>query len=264
MAEVVRVSAGTSERCVLVVEDDAPIRTMLADLLGDAGYGVIQAGNGREGLSRLHEQQPDLIVLDLMMPSMTGWEFLDRAREELQRLNVPVMILSAIQGKSDYPNTLGVDAWFTKPLDIPRFLRAAERLAGTPQTVQQNDGPESVGSARVLVIEDEPLIRDLLTEQLGTEGYIAEGVGSLARARASIKVMRPDVILLDLMLPIEDGWTFLRARQADAQMARIPVIAISAAPHVRLREAKQLGANAFLSKPFDQDALTVLIRSFVG
>jgi DNA-binding response OmpR family regulator len=115
---------------VLVVEDDFPIRAMLSDLLSDAGYGVVEADNGREALHCLREQQPDLVVLDLMLPAMSGWEFLNRAREQLERVHVPVMIVSAIDGRSDYPAALGVADWFTKPLDIPRFLDAVERLAG--------------------------------------------------------------------------------------------------------------------------------------
>ena len=121
-------------RHVLVVEDDVPIRAMLVDLLRDAGYGVDEADSGRAALSRLREQQPDLIVLDLMMPAMSGWQFLDRAREQLDHFNVPVMIVSAIEGRSDYPSTLGAAAWFTKPLDIPRFLRAVDQLAERPHS----------------------------------------------------------------------------------------------------------------------------------
>jgi DNA-binding response OmpR family regulator len=125
------VSASTERgaRNVLVVEDDLPIRTMLADLIGDAGYRVVAADNGRDALEQLRDAQPHLVVLDLMLPAMSGWQFLDRARDYLDRLNVPVMIVSAIDGRSDYPSTLGVAAWFTKPLDIPRFLRSVELLS---------------------------------------------------------------------------------------------------------------------------------------
>jgi CheY-like chemotaxis protein len=114
---------------ILVVEDDAPIRSMLVDLLSDAGYSTTEVNTGVEALGWLGEHQPDLLVLDLMMPAMSGWEFLSRSRE-LDRLNVPVIILSAIDGRSDYPSLLGATAWFTKPLDIPRFLGVVERLAG--------------------------------------------------------------------------------------------------------------------------------------
>jgi CheY-like chemotaxis protein len=246
-----------------VVEDDAPIREMLAELLSDAGYVVLEATNGREALDRLREQRPDLVVLDLMLPSMSGWQFLDRAREHLKRLKVPVMILSAIDGRSDYPSTLGVAAWFTKPLDTPRFLSAVEDLAGTPHSPRKAHSKERSRSARVLIVEDEAPIRFVLREQLDAEGFVTEAVGTTVEARYQIERQRPDLILLDLMLPIEDGWTFLRSRQVDPMLASIPVVAISAAAHGRLLEAKELGADAWLSKPFELDALTALVRSFV-
>jgi CheY-like chemotaxis protein len=246
-----------------VVEDDDPIREMLAELLTNAGYGVIEANTGREALDRLREQQPDLVVLDLMMPAMSGWQFLDRARPQLQRLNVPVMIVSAIDGRSDYPSTLGVAAWFTKPLDIPRFLGAVEHLAGKPHSPRTTQSRERSTPVRVLIVEDEAPIRYVLREELDAEGFVTEAVGSTVEARYHIQRQRPDLILLDLMLPIEDGWTFLRARQADAELASIPVVAISAAAQGRLLEAKELGADAWLTKPFELDALTALVRSFV-
>jgi DNA-binding response OmpR family regulator len=225
---------------------------------------VIEASSGVEALNRLKEQQPDLIVLDLMLPAMSGWEFLDRSRPELDRLNLPVMIVSAIDGKSDYPSTLGVAAWFTKPLDITRFLSAVERLAGSAHRRGRNRSLEWAPPPRVLIVEDEVTIRDLLQEHFTSEGFASEAVETVAEARQRIETRRPDLILLDLMLPREDGWTFLRSRQSDATLASIPAVALSSAPHSRLVEAKDLGADAFLSKPFDLDALTALIRSFVG
>jgi CheY-like chemotaxis protein len=249
---------------VLVVEDDVPIRVMVTDLLSDAGYGVTEAQTGHEALSRLHERRPDLIVLDLMLPGMSGWEFLDRAREQLARAKIPVMIFSAIHGKSDYPATLGVAAWFTKPLDIPRFLGAVEQLAGVPHFAHTKRSPLSSTSARILIVEDESTIRDLVTEQLDGAGYMTDAVGSTTEAWQRIDAHRPDLILLDLMLPVEDGWTFLHRRRDDTLLASIPVVVISAAPHARLLEAKTIGADAFLSKPFDLEALTALVRSFVG
>jgi DNA-binding response OmpR family regulator len=247
-----------------VVEDDEPIRAMLAELLSDAGYRVIEAANGKEALRRLSEHRPDLIVLDLVLPRMSGWEFLDRSREQLDRLNLPVMIVSAIEGKSDYPSALGVAAWFTKPLDIPRFLSAVERLAGSPYRRSRLRAVGSSFMARLLIVEDEGPIGDLLKEHFETEGFQPELVTSLTDARQRIEAEPPDLILLDLMLPDEDGWAFLKSRKGDPMLQAIPTVAISSAPHQRLIEAKNFGADAFLSKPFDLDALTALVRSFVG
>jgi DNA-binding response OmpR family regulator len=246
-------------RHVLVVEDESAIRTMLAELLQHEGYAVIEAGDGREALHRLREQRPDLIILDLMLPGMSGWEFLNQSREQRDRANVPVVILSAIEGRTDYPGTLGVAAWFTKPLDVPRFLSSVEQLAGG---VPPNLPVDRSKRPRVLVIEDDYAIRGMLEEHLGHEGYAVETVETIAGGLERIAIRVPDVILLDLMLPRLDGWTFLRQRQDDPALSSIPVLVISAAPQQRLLEAKQLGADGFLSKPFDLGVLNALVRSF--
>jgi CheY-like chemotaxis protein len=116
---------------VLVVEDDAAIRVMLSDLLNDAGYAVLEASTGKEALRRLREQAPDVIVLDLMLPELSGWEFLNRARQQPGGLQAPVVVLSAIAGKSDYPSALGVAGWFTKPLNVDAFLSTLGRLGSS-------------------------------------------------------------------------------------------------------------------------------------
>ena len=245
-------------RHVLVVEDDWPVRAMLTELLEHAGYAVIEAGDGREALRRLREQRPDLIILDLMLPGMSGWEFLNQSREQRDHAKVPVVILSAIEGKTDYPSTLGVAAWFTKPLDNSRLLGAVEQLAGAPPLESDIDFTRR---PRVLVIEDDDGIRGMLAEELARQGYGVEGIDRIDLGAERL-ADPPDVILLDLMLPREDGWTFLRRRQDDPGLAAIPVLVVSAAPQHRLLEAKELGADGFLSKPFDPGVLSALVRSF--
>jgi DNA-binding response OmpR family regulator len=252
-------------RRVLIVEDDSAIRALLADLLQDAGYAVAEAVDGFHALEHLQYERPDLIVLDLMLPGMSGWQFLDRSRRQLEEANIPVVVLSAIKGGGDYPTSLGVAAWYTKPLDVDRFLGAVQRLAGPPQAVPQipsRSAPRAAPFPRqILIIEDEAPLQDLLTEQLECEGFAVEVASTIEAAWRRIGEDRPDLILLDLMLPGQSGWDFLRKRRSDPELQRIPVLVISAAPKDRLIEAKELGADGFLSKPFDVDVLTVLAQT---
>src|SRR5437868_10878206 len=106
-----RQTAAPSRRRVLVIENDAAIRTMLVDLLGDEGYAVIPVADGTQALETIRQQRPDVVVLDLMLPTMSGWQFLNETRDLLDRFNVPVVVVSAIDGRSDYPSMLGVAAW---------------------------------------------------------------------------------------------------------------------------------------------------------
>lgn len=112
---------------VLVVEDDAALRETVAEILADAGYAVSSAGNGREALAEAAVRHPDLILLDLMMPTMNGWQF-RAAQQKLPGLAaVPVIVMSAcsdLEGESD----LGaVAASFSKPFDVAALLEGIRR-----------------------------------------------------------------------------------------------------------------------------------------
>jgi CheY-like chemotaxis protein len=175
-----------------------------------------------------------------------------------------VVVLSAIRGQGDYPATLGVAAWFTKPLDADRFLGAIEQLADRSREGRPSGPAAGTGArTRILIVEDEVLIRTVLTEYLKEEGYAPETARSIEEAVPRIGEDPPDLLLLDLMLPGSSGWDFLRRRRDDPSLQAIPVLVLSAAPQDRLLEAKELGADGFLSKPFDLDVLGALLRSFV-
>ena len=132
-----------------------------------------------------------------------------------------------------------------------------------PVSELRTQPPRASQRARhVLVVEDESPIRAMLAELLQHAGYAVIEAGDGREALHRLREQRPDLIILDLMLPRLDGWTFLRQRQDDPALTTIPVLVISAAPQQRLLEAKELGADAFLSKPFDLGVLNALVRSF--
>jgi CheY-like chemotaxis protein len=177
---------------VLVVEDDSPIRTMLTDLLEDAGYSVTAADDGLQALEYLRHLRPHLIVLDLMMPGLSGWQLLERSRVQLTHDNIPVIVLSAIRGESDYPATMGVAAWFTKPLDVPRFLTAVDQLAGGASADRAEAEPRaSTERAHILVIEDDAPISTVVSEHLEQEGYSHATAASIEEAEDRLSEQGP-------------------------------------------------------------------------
>jgi len=198
-----------------------------------------------------------------MMPGMSGWEFLERSRASLEEGNVPVIILSAIRGAGDSPATLGVAAWFTKPLEVNGFMTAVEQLAGQSRGRSPRAAAATTDRPDILLVEDEATIGGLVVEHLDGEGYAVDIVQSVDAALERIARQSPQLIVLDLMLPGRSGWELLRWRLDDPRLAAIPVLVVSAAPQDRLLEAKKLGADGFLSKPFDFDVLAALVRSFV-
>jgi two-component system, chemotaxis family, chemotaxis protein CheY len=115
------------ERRVLVVDDDDGVRRVIGDLLEDEGYAVRRAASGQEALDLLAEWLPDLILLDLMMPIMDGWQF----RAEQRQLNgpagrVPILVLSAVRNLPTRAEALEPAALLPKPFDIDEVLATIE------------------------------------------------------------------------------------------------------------------------------------------
>lgn len=143
---------------ILVIEDDAVLRRLLRLYLGGAGYGVVEAGNGEEGLRVAYRERPDLIVLDIMMPGMDGWEVCERLR---QLCDVPILILSAKGLPRDRVRglLLGADDYVTKPFDMSELrlrvraiLRRAESSAGYDS--EYSDGHLSLRLGEGVVIRE--------------------------------------------------------------------------------------------------------------
>jgi CheY-like chemotaxis protein len=117
---------------VMVVEDDYAIRETLKELLEEEGYRVIQAANGAEALSRLRTQArdtPKLILLDLMMPVMDGWEFREAIRHDPRLNAIPVVVISADHGLEQKVSTMRVEAWLSKPFELDQLLHTVEQYA---------------------------------------------------------------------------------------------------------------------------------------
>jgi CheY-like chemotaxis protein len=107
---------------VLVVDDDDSIREVLAEVLRDEGYRVASAGNGEQALREMHEHgHPDLMLLDLMMPVMSGWELLEILQGNAELSHIPVVIVSAM-------NAPGACEHLAKPIDLDRLLATVSRL----------------------------------------------------------------------------------------------------------------------------------------
>jgi len=118
----------------------------------------------------------------------------------------------------------------------------------------------SVHHCPVLIVEDDADLRDMMAQLLSLEGFNA---ATVANGREALEYLhagdRPDVILLDLMMPVMDGWEFRRRQQADPTVSGVPVIVLSALDPAR---AADVNANAFLKKPLDFDRLLALVRGY--
>ena len=120
----------TNAAQVLVVEDDVDVATMLAELLAMEGYRVLEARDGREALEQLRAgARPDVILLDLMMPEMNGWQFRQAQLADARFAHVPVVVLSADTATQEKALALGVHFGLRKPVDFDRLLEVVSALS---------------------------------------------------------------------------------------------------------------------------------------
>jgi CheY-like chemotaxis protein len=116
-------------RRVLVVEDESGIRDALATALVDEGYEVQQAGDGRAALAVLHRWLPHVILLDLMMPVMDGWQFRSEQRQLVQARHIPIIVLSGTREMRDNAAGLGAAATIPKPFDLDTVIDRVGEVA---------------------------------------------------------------------------------------------------------------------------------------
>ena len=123
--------AGQASAHILVVDDDAAIRQTICDILESEGYSVAVAGDGRDALARIAEQQPSLVLLDLQMPVMTGWDVLTQLRQ--QGANVPVVFMTAGYRAKTEAERHNAEGHLGKPFEMDDLLRLVARFASTAQ-----------------------------------------------------------------------------------------------------------------------------------
>ena len=168
---------------ILVVDDEANIRELLTQEFTEAGYAVSTAANGRDAVAKVRTERPDLIVLDVMMPEMNGFDVAAVLKNDPATMDIPIVILSIVQDR-DRGYRVGVDRYLTKPIDTDLLFREVGAL------IEQKKSHK-----RVLVVDEDASTVRTLTDVLATRGY------SVVEARADDIVERamaeqPDIILL--------------------------------------------------------------------
>ena len=210
--------AGTdvpSGDCVLVIDDDVTARDLIADYLRQAGFAVITAAGGLEGLKRAKDHHPIAITLDVMMPDIDGWTVLAALRGDPQLADIPV-VMATIVDERRQGMTLGAIGYLTKPIDRDKLVEIMRRY-GAPS-----------GPTRVLVVEDDATQRDRARSLLEAPQWLVTEAENGRVALDRLKDTVPDVIILDLMMPEMDGFQLVAALQQHPQWRRIPVIVVTA------------------------------------
>ncbi|GIX48590.1 MAG: hypothetical protein KatS3mg131_2801 [Candidatus Tectimicrobiota bacterium] len=208
---------------VLVIDDDPNAIYLLQENLGEAGYRVIGATHAEEGLRKARQLKPYAILLDILMPHKDGWQVLHELKADAATRDIPVVLLSIVDQKA-LGYRLGAFDYLLKPVDREAILVTLRRIS--PQR------------RRLLVVDDDPQVAELVRQCLEDEPYLIEAASDGQAALEAIARQQPDVILLDLLMPRLDGFGVLAHLQRHPRHQQIPVIVLTAKPCTREEEAR--------------------------
>ena len=200
---------------VLVIDDDPDSLVLMEDYLADFGCEVLQASSGRVGLEMARTHRPDLVTLDLHMPDIDGWEVLRTLKAEPEVSHIPVVIAS-VAANEGRGRLFGAVDLLTKPIERLDLLRVLWR-----QLVNQH-------GRRVLLVDDDPEIQALLKSGLAMDNLDVHCVSNGEKALRFLERDTPAAVLLDLRMPVMDGFEFLDRMRESRYHKGLPVIAITA------------------------------------
>ena len=250
--EKVRFEAGPEgASTVLVIDDDAMVLELMKRFLSKEGYRVVTAKGGKEGLRLARELIPDVITLDVVMSKMDGWAVLSALKGDSDLANTPVIMLTIVDDKS-MGYRLGASDYLTKPINRDRLVAAVRKHAPP--------------FCRVLVVEDDAEMRELLQRFLQNEGWVVVEAQNGREALDRISENKPGLILLDLMMPTMDGFEFLEELRKHTAWLSIPVLVITA-KDLTAEERRRLDGrvNKILQKgAYSREELLAEVRDLVA
>ena len=244
---------------VIVVDDDEDARSLATAMLRDQGCDVREAACAPEAYELFGNFRPHVLITDLAMPGEDGVSLLRRVREEYGR--VPAIALSAFSGPSEIRTITagGFERHIVKPAVLSDLVSAIEDIVLRSSNEQPSSMSLDESACRsVLVVEDDMAIAIELAELLREEGFAVRLAGNGSEAWQQLdEGFRPNVIVLDLMMPVMDGWTLRRKLLGEPRLASIPVVVLSGASARDAGKVEQV--DDVLSKPFDFRTLLMLL-----
>jgi two-component system, cell cycle response regulator len=248
-------------------------------LLSAFGHEAIQAHDGEEGIETARREHPDLVLLDIHMPRMDGYEVANHLRKDADFRKTPLVAVTALAMVGDREKILnaGFDGYIAKPVDpekfsteVQRYLRAPAKTSITPPLTERV--PPQAGSCKhstntklalVLFVDNTQTNIDLVRSILEPSGYEVVAARSAGDGLRAAQQRIPDLIVSDVHMPQLDGYDFMRMVQEDASLSKVPFVFLSSSVWSLQEQQRALlrGARKFISRPIEPEALLSELRA---
>lgn len=287
--QLVQVEPALQRPSVLVVEDHADSRLMLVSMLEAVGLKVYQAADGYEGIDAAVKWRPGVVLLDVRMPGIDGFETAQQIRAKMGDQTPPLVALTAdlTDEQADIAIVAGFDDIVAKPFQFTTLTDKLTQYLGVPVGAEAAEPPlilDEYGDrtetpteeneiiqpgmdepAQILVVDDKPENITLLANILRKQGYIVRSAPNGMTALQSVQFAPPDLILLDVRMPDMNGYQVCERLKSDPRLRFIPIIFISVADDTLDKvRAFELGAVDYITKPFEVTELKMRIATHLA
>ncbi len=239
---------------ILIIEDDAFLGDVLLKKLKNESYDVLLSRDGKEGLRMIKDFMPDLVLLDIILPSMNGYEILEAKLKDDKIKDIPVIVISNSGQPVEISRvlSLGVKDYLVKaqfdPNDVLAKVKTELSKEKTETCGKQSD-EFSLEGKKIMWVEDDKFLSDIISRKFSREKcaliYTTNGEDAIGLAEKEL----PDIILLDILLPGIDGFEVLSRLKANEKTKHIPVILLSnLGEKTDIEKGRNLGATCFLVK----------------
>jgi len=231
---------------ILIIEDEPGLLEMYQLYFERAGFEVLSADNGRPGLEIAKSEKPDLILLDILMPDLNGWQVIKKLKGDVQTNQIPILVFSNLGQAEEIQKglNLGADDYIVKTDLTPKEL-----LAKVERMLSYIKGGRVKKKKRVLIIEDERALADLYKMRLEKEGFETEVARNGAWGLRLARIGDFDLILMDMVMPALDGHQAIKSLKEDPRTKKIPLIVFSnSAQENDIKKALELGAVDYFLK----------------
>lgn len=238
---------------IFLIEDDLVLQNVLKRKLELEGFSVRVAPDGEKALEALAEFQPDLILLDILMPKMDGIECLEKIKTNEKTRSTPVIIISnsGQPVEIEHLKNLGITDYLIKtdfePSEVVEKIRTA---LGIKEPTTDTVSSLTDKKRKILIIEDDKFLRDLMEKKLTQSGYYVitaiDGEKGLRLLKTELPI---DLILLDLLLPSISGWEVLEKITSDHKLKAIPVVLLTnLGEQSDIKKGIEMGAKDYIIK----------------
>ncbi|MDQ5856760.1 MAG: response regulator [Acidobacteriota bacterium] len=260
---------------ILVVEDSPDIRVLIRMLLEAAGHEVSTASDGRAGVEAVRAERPDLVLMDLSLPVLSGWEAAKEIKEDPDISSIPIVAVTAhaMHGDRERALAAGCDGFIPKPIDEETFeslVRSYVRrppqeqpaLSAPPRPKAPPASPRTAESGRILVVDDHAEVAELIRHDLESEGHevvVARSRDQVGEIAAGDRQF--DLAIVDVMLGTDSGYD-LTADLVSRANEYLPVLLVTAG-EIDREKGFAAGADDFIAKPLDAAELVARARSLI-